>query len=165
MPEQVALQLRSCFSKVSLFNAPFQTWPIKSTSGPTSYIKKGNVSVLGEFQTGIRKVNSALHEAFCWSAAKLYCRDLRVRESRNKGLHFFVVVAVFAVHIQNKDDLLHACTTQKVSRQIVGCLCHQLPVYLLAFLFPCLGFSFPVFKMMRLNWMLFKLSFNSQTLC
>lgn len=47
MPEQVVVQLGSCFSKVSPPAGPAQTWPIKATSGPSSYTRKGNVSALG----------------------------------------------------------------------------------------------------------------------
>lgn len=77
MPEWVAVQLGSCFSGLA------QTRPIKATSGP----RKGNVFVLG-IQSGVGEVNSALPEAFCWRAAKLYCTYLKVREKQKQDYIF-----------------------------------------------------------------------------
>lgn len=87
MPEWVAVQLGSCFSGLA------QTLRIKATSGPG----KGNVFVLG-IQSGLGEVNSALPEAFCWSAAKLYCTYLKVRGKTETRLYIFVFVNVHFVN-------------------------------------------------------------------
>lgn len=94
MAEWVAVQLGSCFSKVCSPTGLAQTWPIKATSGP----RKGDVFVLG-IQSGLGEVNSAPPEAFFWSAAKLYCTYLKVRE-KQKRLYIFVFVNVHFVNVQ-----------------------------------------------------------------
>lgn len=164
MAEWVAVQLGSCFSKVCSPTGLAQTWPIKATSGP----RKGDVFVLG-IQSGLGEVNSAPPEAFFWSAAKLYCTYLKVREKQKQDYIFlFLLMYILLMY---KDILLmslydpppntHTPKSQKIGSwlSLPPSTCDSL-----TFLVPCLGYSFPICKMIRLNWMLSKLSFNSQIL-